>query len=197
MIEQKIGSEKAVVIIPEIYGTNQYIKDWMDFFILHGYDTYCVNQNVQDGYYSYAQKEVAYNHFISNIGFDRYKEVDGYMMELRGCYKKIIVFGSSVGATIAWRLTESVWCDGVIGFYGSRIRDYLDVIPNNPCLLIFPEHENTFKVQSIIPNLLQKDQVEIHVLPGKHGFADPYGDNYYEQSRNIALDMVKLFLTKT
>jgi len=64
-------------------------------------------------------------------------------------------------------------------------------------LLIFPEHENTFKVQSIIPNLLQKDQVEIHVLPGKHGFADPYGDNYYEQSRNIALDMVKLFLTKT
>ncbi|MDO9492106.1 dienelactone hydrolase family protein [Acetobacterium sp.] len=196
MLIKKIGSEKAVVIVPEIYGINQYIKDWVDFFIRHGYDTYCVDQNGRDGCYSYAQNEVAYHHFVNDVGFDQYKEVDGYIMELRDDYKKIVVFGSSVGATIAWRLTESQWCDGMIGYYGSRIRDYLEVEPVCPCLLIFPEQEKSFEVQSIIPKLEQKNKVESHVLHGKHGFADPYGKDFNELSGNKALDVVKYFLRK-
>ncbi len=195
-IERKIGSEKAVVIIPEIYGINQYIIDWMDFFIRHGYDTYCVDQNGRDGSYSYAQNDAAYRHFLNDVGFDRYKEVDGYIMEMRDDYKKIIAFGSSVGATIAWRLTESQCCDGMIGYYGSRIRDYLEVNPVCPCLLVFPEQEKSFEVQSIIPKLKQKNKVESHVLQGEHGFADPYGKNFNELSGNKALDVVKYFLRK-
>lgn len=195
-IEQKIGSEKAVVIIPEIYGINQYIKDWVGFFKHQGYEPFCVDLSGQDHVYGYSESNEAYRDFMVEVGFDRYKEIAVDLKKLKDHYKKIIVFGSSVGATIAWRLTENRCCDGMIGYYGSRIRDYLDVSPVCPCLLVFAEQEESFAVQSIIPKLNQAEKVETLVLPGKHGFADPYGKNFHKQSGNKGLDMVKYFLRK-
>lgn len=193
MFKQKIGSTKALVIIPEIYGINQYIKDWTEFFRLRDYDTYCVDLG---GTYSYSESRAAYDHFITDIGFERYEKVGIEISKLGDRYKKIMIFGSSVGATIAWRLTENKSCDGMIGYYGSRIRDYLDVNPICPCLLVFPEQEKSFDVQSIIPTLRQKEKVETHVLPGNHGFADPYGSDFHLQSEKKALAMVEYFLNR-
>lgn len=196
IFEQKIGSEKAVVIIPEIYGINQYIKDWADFFKDQGYDVFCVDLSGRGHVYKYSESNEAYSEFMTEIGFERYKEIAVYIKELKLCYKKIIVFGSSVGATIAWRLTESRCCDGMIGYYGSRIRDYLEVNPICPCLLVFPEQEKSFEVQAIIPKLKHNGTVVTRVLPGEHGFADPYGNDFNEQSGKKGLDMVKCFLRK-
>lgn len=196
MFDQKIGSEKAVVMIPEIYGINQYIKDWADFFKHQGYDPLCVELSGSERSFSYSDSEEAYDEFIADNGFERYKKVAVYIRELREQYEKIIVFGSSVGATIAWRLTENKSCDGMIGFYGSRIRDYLEVNPSCPCLLIFPEEEKSFDVRAIIPILQQKKNAHVEVLPGKHGFADLYGNDFHLQSGKKALDMVKYFLSE-
>jgi hypothetical protein len=38
--------------------------------------------------------------------------------------------------------------------------------------------------------------VVTHILPGEHGFADPYGKDFNEQSGKEGLDMVKCFLRK-
>ena len=192
-VEQKIGSEEVVMILPEIYGINQYTKNWATFFNQQGYDAFCVDLSGCDRVYDYSESDQAYCDFITKIGFDRYKELVVDIKKLKERYKKIIVFGSSVGATIGWRLTESPDCDGLIGLYGSRIRNYLDVCPTCPCLLIFPELEKSFEVQSIMPKLKQQKKVEIHVLPGMHGFADSDGKNFYEQSRNTAQDMIEYF----
>lgn len=193
MFKQKIKSAKAVVIIPEIYGINQYIKDWTNFFKLRDYDTYCVDIG---GTYSYSEDYKAYDHFITDIGFERHEKVNVEISKLGNQYKKIIIFGSSVGATIAWQLTENRRCDGMIGYYGSRIRDYLDVNPVCPCLLVFPVHEKSFDVQSIIPKLAQKQKVETLILQGNHGFADPYGNDFHFQSEKKALAMVEYFLSR-
>lgn len=185
-----------VVIIPEIYGINQYIKDWADFFKHQSYDAICMDLSGREHLYNYSESNEAYRNFMIEVSFDRYKEITVYIKQLKDHYDKIIVFGSSVGATIAWRLTENRCCDGMIGYYGSRIRDYLEISPVCPCLLVFPEQEKSFEVQSIIPKLEQKDKVETLVLPGRHGFADPYGKDFHEQSGKKALDVVKYFLCK-
>jgi dienelactone hydrolase len=194
MFKQNTESEEAVVIIPEIYGINQYIRDWEDFFKDQGYEPFCVDLSGRNHVYGYSESNEAYHDFTTDIGFDRFKQIEIYINELKSYYKKIFVFGSSVGATIAWRLTESGCCDGMIGYYGSRIRDYLEVNPVCPCLLVFSGQEKSFELQSIIPQLEQKDKVEILVLPAKHGFADPHGKDFHEQSGKKALDMVKCFL---
>ncbi|VUZ25951.1 Uncharacterised protein [Acetobacterium wieringae] len=196
MSRQDSEAERAVIIIPEIYGMNQYIHDWAEFFRVQDYDIFCVDLSPEERVYQYAQSNEAYQAFVENNSFERYREIATDIEELKKFYNKIIVFGSSVGATIAWRLTENPYCDGMIGFYGSRIRDYLDVSPVCPCLLIFSEQEASFEVRSIIPRLKQKETVDTFVLSGCHGFADRYGDYYCEQSGNKGLDMVKSFLRK-
>lgn len=194
MHEQKTREAKVAVIIPEIYGINQYIKDWSDFFKLHGYDTYCID--LTGSSYSYSESRTAYDRFISQSGFEKYQEVAVIISELRERYHKIILFGSSVGATIAWRLTDKPCCDGMIGYYGSRIRDYLEVNPVCPCLLVFPDQETSFDIHSILPELNQKEKVETLVLSGTHGFADPYGNDFNLQSGKKALNMVEYFLSE-
>lgn len=195
-LTQKIGSEAAVVIIPEIYGVNQFIKNWSVFFNQQGYDTFCVDLSGCDRVYEYSESDHAYCDFITTIGFDGYKELAVDIKVLKKYYKKVVVFGSSVGATIGWRLSESPDCDGMIGLYGSRIRDYLDARPVCPCLLVFPEQEKSFEVQSIMLKLKQQKTVESYVLPGQHGFADPDGKDFHEQSGNMARDMIKYFLRR-
>jgi len=194
MVVKKFGSERAVIILHEIYGINQYIMDLADFFNDQGYDTYCLNLNHRENCFSYSEQEEAYVYFKTKIGFNGCKEVEGFIKELSGEYNHVIIFGSSVGATIAWRLTENCYCNGMIGFYGSRIRDYLDVDPNCPCLLLFAEDEEAFCIEDILPQFKEKKDVRAEVLEGKHGFGDRYAKNYHIDSSKIAFDMVKCFL---
>ncbi|MDI5811330.1 DUF535 family protein, partial [Salmonella enterica subsp. enterica serovar Anatum] len=42
----------------------------------------------------------------------------------------------SVGATLAWLSAASGLCDGVVCYYGSRIRQYLHLAPLCPTLVI-------------------------------------------------------------
>lgn len=192
--EKKIGSKKAVVIIPEIYGINQYVKDWADFFNQQGYDAFCIDLSPGKNVFSYSEEPAAYKYFTNRIGFEVYREIEGCLKELRHHYEKLIIFGSSVGATIAWRLTENEYCDGMIGYYGSRIRNYLEVKPNCPCLLVFAEAEKSFDVKTILTELSEKSGVRVEVMPGKHGFCDPYGTNFHIDSCKDTLVMVEYFL---
>lgn len=196
MHKETIRAEKAVIIIHEIYGINQYIKEWATFFSAHGFDVYCLDLIGNNRLFSYSEQGEAYAYFKEKIGFDRCEEVAVYIKVLKKNYSQIIIFGSSVGATIAWRLTENSCCDGMIGYYGSRIREYLKINPSCPCLLLFAENEESFNVKTICQQLMSKDLIEVAVLTGKHGFADPYGNNYYHESCKKARDMVECFLNK-
>lgn len=137
------GSDTAVVILHEIYGINAHIKKVCREYSAEGYDVYCTNLLKRKTPFPYSQQEDAYRSFIRNIGFDAYLKVNQFLEELRPNYKALILIGFSVGATIAWRCSESGLCDGIIGYYGSRIRDYLSVVPKCKTLLIFAEDEQS------------------------------------------------------
>ncbi|HEX3032871.1 MAG TPA: dienelactone hydrolase family protein, partial [Bacillota bacterium] len=89
---------------------------------------------------------------------------------------------------------EESLCDKVVGFYGSRIRDYLEVSPQCPVLLILPDQEKSFAVESLVEELKLVETVEILVLPGRHGFANRCAKDYSKDSSVIAQKrMVEFF----
>ena len=108
-------------------------------------------------------------------------------------YKRIVIIGFSVGATIAWLSSEDERVDGVIGHYGSRIRNYLGVTPLCPTMLFFPEEEPSFQVDEVIAALEQK-HIDIQKYTGKHGFSDPYSPNYHKESAQKTRDRIIDFL---
>ncbi|WP_174275424.1 dienelactone hydrolase family protein [Desulfosporosinus orientis] len=191
------GNESAIIVLHEIYGINPHIKWVCEHYSEAGYDVLCPNFIKSDlGYFHYNREEEAYQYFVNYVGFPyMVHEVGKILINSRAVYKNIVLLGFSVGATAAWICSEKEnTADKVIGYYGSRIRDYQTITPRCPTLLIFAKEEKSFNVSELTSVLEEKKSVNVSVLDGKHGFSDPFSKNFNEQSQRRASELVDEFL---
>jgi dienelactone hydrolase len=170
----------AIVLLHEIYGINNHILSMHKKFKNEGYDVYCIDL-LNNKTFDYEESENAYSYFMEKVGFDKAKQIVlNYINSIRNCYEKIFLIGYSVGATIAWLCSEeNELLNGVAGYYGSRIRDYIYIVPAVETLLLFPLKEKEFNIESLIEELKEKEKVRVFKFGGLHGFADSYS-NYYD-----------------
>jgi dienelactone hydrolase len=192
------NSDSVIIVLHEIYGINPHILKVCEYFKTSGFDVICPDLLNLNEPFDYDQEEVAYEYFMTNVGFDlASKKVRDLIAQTKGKYKHIFLLGFSIGATIAWLCSdEEPICEGIIGYYGSRIRNYLKIIPKCPTLLIFAAEEKSFNVMELSCILEKKTNVDIHVLLGKHGFSDPFSKRYYKQSDQDAEKLVDDFLKR-
>lgn len=195
MISIKKNSEIAIVIVHEIYGINQHMNYICEKLSQHGLDVMCPNLLIQENPFDYTQGEEAYYNFMENVGFQNaLLKIKDLLSNIKNKYKKVFVVGFSVGATVAWLSSEENTLDGVIGYYGSRIRNYVEINPQCPVLLFFPQKEKSFNVDELIANLNKKGKVKIQNFEGEHGFSDPYSKNYNEESARKAINELINFI---
>lgn len=195
MINLHIKSDTLIIVVHEIYGINQHINHICHSLSEQGFDVICPNLLRQEAAYDYSQEEVAYLNFMETIGFNNaYDKIKSILLEIEGKYKKIYIIGFSVGATIAWLCSQEECLDGIVGYYGSRIRNYIEIDPQCPAMLFFPEKEQSFNVDELI-SCLEEKNIKIHKFNGQHGFSDPYSSKYNVKSAQLAFSkMVDFFL---
>lgn len=191
MLIQKSGSDTAVVILHEIYGVNRFIAGVCDRCISCGFDVYCPNINGLPPF-GYNEREHAYRRFMQRGGFAQAARVRRMLQRLRPHYRQIILMGFSVGATLAWLCSNRALCDRVVCCYGSRIRDYTDVTPDAPVLLLFAA-QDAFDVCATA-NALAGINTAVHILPGRHGFLDPYSESYDTACARAAWEEIGCFV---
>lgn len=191
------NSDSVIIVLHEVYGINQHIKMNCEKMSMKGYDIICPNLIDIPHPFNCDCEEEAYQHFMKNIGFNlAVKKVKQVIIQAKKQYKSIYLMGYSVGATIAWLCSgEENMCNGIIGYYGSRIRDYKNSTPKCPSLLIFPTEEKSFNVKELVYSL-RKQNINVYMLNGKHGFSNPYSKNYCIQSSEEAEKLVDNFLNK-
>ncbi|MBX4268608.1 dienelactone hydrolase family protein [Clostridium estertheticum] len=191
------NSNSVIIVLHEMYGINQHIKLICEKFSMDGYDIICPNLINLNHPFNYDQQDEAYHHFIKNIGFGlAFNQVKRLIIQAKKQYRYVYLLGYSIGATIAWLCSgEDIMCDGIIGYYGSRIRDYMNVAPKCPVLLIFATEEKSFNVKELV-NSLKKWNVNVHILRGAHGFSNPFSKNYCTQSFEEAEILVNSFLKR-
>lgn len=189
------NSDSVIIVLHEVYGINQHIQMVCEKLSIKGYDIICPNLIDVPQPFNYDFEEQAYQHFMNNIGFDSsVKQVKQVIIQAKKQYKSIYLIGYSVGATIAWLCSdEENICTGIIGYYGSRIRDYKNITPKCSILLIFPTEEKSFNVKELVCSL-KKQKVNVYMLNGKHGFSNPFSKNYCIQSFEKAEKLVDNFL---
>lgn len=109
------------------------MKSMIHYFDKAGFEVYCPHLLGQAKHFPYVSENEAYDYFMNKVGFDKpVKSVLNLAKELKTKNAAIDIFllGFSVGATIAWRCSQNDQLfRGVIGFYGSRIRDDVDLAP--------------------------------------------------------------------
>ena len=190
------NSDSAIIVLHEIYGINQHISKVCKYYNMAGFDVICPDLLNLDVPFDYDHEELAYEYFMKKIGFEiALERVRDLIIQAKQRYKHVFLLGFSIGATIAWLCSgEEPICEGIIGYYGSKIRDYINIIPKCPTLLIFASEEKSFDVMELACILEKKINVEIHMLYGKHGFSDPFSQKYYEKSDKDAVKLVDSFL---
>jgi len=133
---------------------------------------------------------------MENVGFsDAVYKIKNLLLSVKNEYQKIYIIGFSVGATVAWLCSEEECLDGVVGYYGSRIRNYTQIVPLSPTILFFPQVEQSFSVDELISNL-DKKNIEIYKYFGQHGFSDPYSTKFNEKSSQNAFNEMLNFLKR-
>jgi dienelactone hydrolase len=185
-------NKSAMIVLHEIYGINDFIKDRCDEYHAKGFDIYCPDM-LSRNRFAYYETEKAYTFFNNEVGFDYWHRVEALLEALRSAYDKLYVVGFSVGATLAWRCCTSELCDGIICCYGSRIRDYVNLSPACPVLLLFASADS-FDVNDVAAALREKTKTKLCVFPAKHGFLDPYSRHYNEKQARAAKEQIHDFL---
>ncbi|WP_339198527.1 dienelactone hydrolase family protein [Solibacillus sp. FSL R5-0449] len=184
-MELKQNSSQCVILLHEIYGINSHMDYYAKALYEKGFDVYVPNLLQGTTAFAYEDEELAYKNFMENIGFEKAKsKINALINDLSKEYAHIRIIGFSIGATIAWLCSNNRSVHKVIGFYGSRIRQYTDVIPNAETILIFGEQEKSFNPVDLKISLAAYPNVLINIVEAAHGFADPYSPKYNERIAN-------------
>jgi dienelactone hydrolase len=176
----KCNSDTVIIVLHEIYGINNHIRGICETLAKEKNDVICPSLLLPGQSFSPEEEVIAYNNFIQNIGFSfAQQKVEKLSLEIRNDYKYRFIIGYSIGATLAWLCSQREGLyNGIVGFYGSRIRDYKDIVPKCPTLLFFPRNEETFDINSLTQDLSIKEDIRIVQVNALHGFTDPWSSKY-------------------
>ncbi|MFY0782977.1 dienelactone hydrolase family protein [Peribacillus simplex] len=195
MLHIQKDSDTVIIVIHEIYGLNEHMQGFCESLSNQGFDVICPNLLDRETPFDYSQEDAAYRHFMENVGFTgALHKIKDILSGVQAEYQKLFILGFSAGATVAWLCSEDECVDGMVGYYGSRIRNYVELTPQCPTLLFFPQEESAFNVDELILALEIKN-IEVHKFNGKHGFSDPYSSKYHvESAQNAFSKMMKFFM---
>lgn len=186
----------AVIVVHEIYGVNPHIEHFCNSLLKYDFYVICPNLLDLKNPFDYSQEELAYQNFMENVGFiNASNKIKSVVSDVKKNYEKVFIIGFSVGATVSWLCSEVKGVQGIVAYYGSRIRNYVEVTPQCPALLFFSQKEKSFNVDELL-STLDHQNVEIHKLNGQHGFVDPYSSNYNKESTEKAFNKMVAFLLK-
>ncbi|MDN9010923.1 dienelactone hydrolase family protein [Brevibacillus laterosporus] len=189
------GEKRLLVILPEIYGLNQHMLDVCRQYANQSWDVVCFSWYKETPFFLQKEKEQAYQCFMS-IGFEQAsRQVAEVLQNQRPLYQQIVVMGFSVGATVAWLLAGYTGlCDRIVGYYGSRIRQYTNITPRVPILLLYGQSEPAFDLSALLQTLARTPEVILKQYPALHGFSNPYSSHYQEVAATLAGEDVEQFL---
>ncbi|MBP2628963.1 MAG: DeoR family transcriptional regulator [Firmicutes bacterium] len=181
MIRIQNNSDTIIILVHEIYGINDHIIGECNRLAEGKYDVVCPNLLTnRQAPFSNSEELIAYHYFTQNIGFSlAQQQIEELSLRIRDQYRYCFIVGYSIGATIAWLCSQrkDVY-SGVVGFYGSRIRDYKEIEPKCPVLLFFPRTEENFDVDCLMQDLSVNKNVRVFKADALHGFADPWSSKY-------------------
>lgn len=158
--------KKHIIIIHEIYGITKNLVELKALLEKSGY-TVSLPSLYTDNYTGFDEA-YSYEKFYSQVGIEKsYNIINKEINKIPD--SDVILLGFSIGATIAWLHSNNDRIKSVIGIYGSRIRNYLNIVPTVKTNLFFC-NEEAFNVEEVNSALNHKTLVSSEIIPGKHGF---------------------------
>ena len=201
---ERIG---AIVLIQEIFGVNDHIKNVAERFSKEGFVTWVpdIFYRIEDGIslgYSATDIEKGKN----------LKDKSGWelpTMDILSCIANLKVsynvatIGFCYGGSLSWKAACSAYgLDASVCFYGSQISNFLDKNPRCPTMVHLAEEDPTINKEDqnkIIEFSQNKEpNIKVHTYENTdHGFFCDARDSYNEKARDLSYKRTIEFLKKT
>ena len=190
----------SVVVVQEIFGVNQHIRDVVDGFARDGYAA--IAPQVFDR--SQRDVELGYGPDDLNEGLRlAFNETsrDNALIDLQaateeiGKYGKVGIVGYCYGGLLSWLSACSVrGLSASVVYYGGGIAGELEKPPMCPVMMHFGELDSMIppdQVESIVAAL---PDAEIYTYDADHGFNCDHRDSYNAEASELARRRTLAFL---
>lgn len=192
-----------VVVIQEVFGVNQHIRDVCDRFSQNGFDALApslfdrLEPNVQLGYTAEdldkgknLRSRLDWNEaLIDTLACVGYLAQSGPVAVVGFCY----------GGTLAWLAANTSGLNAAVCYYGSYIHQFMDHHPQCPVLLHFGALDPMISLESVedIRAANAEANPEICIYPDAgHGFNCSLRDSFHEPSAELAWQRTLAFLSQ-
>ena len=195
------GTGPGVVVVQEIFGVNQVMREITDSFAAQGFVALCpdlfwrIEPGIQLTDQTEAEWARAFELFQTFDVDTGMQDVQATITALRGvdgCNGKVGLTGFCLGGLISYLSATRTDVDAAAGYYGVSIETKLDEARNikNPLILHIATEDgfvNKEAQAAIHAGLDGNDLVTIHDYEGNdHAFARMGGEHYDEAAANLA-----------
>lgn len=205
------GKGPGIVLLQEIFGVNQHIRNVADQYAADGYVVIApdlfwrAGARIELGYDEAGWKRAV--ELYSAIDFDKAQsDVAATLKVLRAhegtAGQKIASLGYCFGGKLSFHTAANGLVDAAVAYYGGGIQDSLDRAEQIkvPVLMHFgsvDSHIPNEAVQSIAERFEGNDAVEIHVYQGaEHGFNCNHRSSYSQRPAAEAHGNTLVFLSE-
>ena len=181
------GSGPGIVLLQEIFGINQYIRDVADYYAEEGYVVLApdlfwrLQPGVELDESDFEKAFALYQKFDVPKAVEDIVATVAALRAQPACKGKIGALGFCLGGKLAYLAAAEAGVDCTVGYYGVAIEQQLDLVPRIKCPLVLQfAAEDKFVPAAAVAEIRKafsgREDVEIHVYPGvDHAFARPSG----------------------
>ena len=181
------GSGPGIVLLQEIFGINQYIRDVADYYAEEGYVVLApdlfwrLEPGVELDESDFQKAFALYQKFDVAKAVEDIVASVAVLRAQPACKGKIGALGFCLGGKLAYLAAAEAGVDCAVGYYGVAIEQQLDLVPKIKCPLVLQfAAEDKFVPAAAVAEIRKafsgREDVEIHVYPGvDHAFARPSG----------------------
>jgi carboxymethylenebutenolidase len=200
----KPGSNRksgAIVVLQEIFGVNQHIRNVTDSFAAQGYEA------IAPALFDRAQRNVELGYDGPGVASgrdlrakvpldDTLADTAAAIAAVKAAGPVAVIgycWGGSLAFLAATRLS-GIAC--AVGYYGGMIAAHADEKPRVPVLLHFGEKDDGIPMSDVDIVRKKRPDVEIHVYPAGHGFSCDERASFDRPSHEKALQRSLEFLAR-
>lgn len=166
----------GVVVIQEIFGVNDHIRDVCDRFANDGFTAVAPalydRSSQRDVQLGYTQEDIVLGRKLREefSWDDTMLDVDAAAEMLRSEGLKVGTVGYCWGGSISFLSSVRLVIDAAVVYYGGQIKPYLGETPNCPLLMHFGSKDASIPLADVEAIQKAYPEATIHLYDADHGF---------------------------
>lgn len=189
----------SIVVVQEVFGVNQHIKEVTDFFASQGYYAIApsifdrVEPNIELGY---TESDMAIGIELAFQKLDRdiaLRDIEIVISHAQA-YGSVGIVGFCFGGLLTW-LTAcgSKHVRAAVSYYGGGVTDEASLVPNCPVMMHFGELDAHIPLEGVDAFGVAHPEVSIYTYLADHGFNCDHRASFNEGAASEAMERTLVF----